>query len=122
MNNNVILKDLFAVSKQRAKRQNSKFNLTYDQFVKHSLDKCTFCKTEPNHIKTSKIDGSNIKYNKIHRFDRKIEYNSTNSIFLCQFCYRSRNVFDTFKEYREWIERVVNYQKKKQLLKNKEIL
>lgn len=107
-----VIKSLYVVSKQRAKRQNSKFNLTFDQFKTGSLSKCSLCKTESDHLKISNLDGSEIKYNKLHRLDRKVEFNITNSIFLCQFCYRSRDQFNTFEEYKEWILRVYDHQQK----------
>lgn len=109
------IKGLYAVSKQRAKRQNSKFNLTYDQFKTGSLNNCSLCKHDPDHIKISNLDGSEIKYNKLHRLDRKLEFNSRNSLFLCESCYRGRNNFDTMGEFKAYILRVINHQPKRKV-------
>lgn len=103
-----------------------KWNLSFEECLKIFSSKCNYCGIEPNKkinvylTKQGKYRTSNIEradkawvvYNGIDRVDNEKGYIKTNVVSCCYRCNLAKHN-QTLKEFQEWIERIVNFNREK---------
>lgn len=91
--------------KMQAKRRGYSFNLKDEQFAEITQKDCFYCGAKPNNIsKGDRCNGIYV-YNGIDRINSKKGYTLDNIVPCCRICNRAKSDL-TFKEFKEWIEKV----------------
>lgn len=116
-------KECYNSYKQRARRSNIHFELSFDECMYFFEKSCFYCGREPSNIKKARSTESTFIYNGIDRVnnDRKAGYRLENIISCCARCNRAKGTMD-FNEYLEFLTTSVNYIKQVPLKQNPTIL
>lgn len=112
-------KECYNSYKQRARRSNIHFELSFDECMYFFEKSCFYCGREPSNIKKARSTESTFIYNGIDRVnnDRKVGYRLENIISCCARCNRAKGIMD-FNEYLEFLVTSVNYIKQIPLKEN----
>lgn len=94
-----------------AKKRGRKFELTKDQFRVLTKENCHYCNTIPSKIMKSQSARSAYLYNGIDRVDNKNGYVANNCVSCCECCNKAKGT-KTYKEFIEWINRLVTHRSK----------
>jgi hypothetical protein len=105
---------LYGNYKYSAKRRNYIFELTKEEFKNLTKQKCYYCDTEP--IQIHKCNSSIYIYNGIDRINNDLGYNINNCVPCCGDCNKLKYQ-KSFSDYVEYIKRVYNALKNKNLIK-----
>lgn len=97
---------MFTNYKNGALNRDYEFNLTEEQFINISTEKCHYCGSEPNNEK--EMYGDVFTLNGIDRKDNSIGYTVDNSLPCCTVCNRAKGVLG-YQDFIAWINRVKQY-------------
>lgn len=100
-------KECYNSYKQRARRSNIYFSLTFTECMTLFESHCTYCKQEPKNIKKAHSTNSTFIYNGIDRVDNnpKIGYRLGNVVACCAQCNRAKGTLSEL-EFKNWIKNV----------------
>jgi len=91
-----------------AKRNNRKFELTFEQFIDITSHNCYYCGAEPSNMsKSGKYSGDYI-YNGVDRLDNSKGYILTNCVPCCKTCNKTKLKMSR-KEFVDWVSRVYDH-------------
>lgn len=106
-------KHLFNQYKWGAIDRSRKFEITLDDFIQITTSNCFYCGIEPLQIKKCYGYSGEYKYNGIDRLNNNLGYELTNCVPCCRMCNIAKNNND-IEDFKNWINRVYNYQKKRE--------
>lgn len=104
--------------KQKAKKKNIKFELSFKEFWKLIKGNCTYCGKEPSQIlhrnkdnQQTRRDGPRkiqIIYNGIDKVNPTLGYISENCVSCCKFCNQAKSTM-TIDEFKNHIKRIYKW-------------
>jgi hypothetical protein len=107
-------KGIYELKKANAKRRNIIFDLTFNEFINISSQKCYFCGNHPNYfIKSHKEKYYGIfKYNGLDRINNHKGYTTNNVVPCCKYCNYAKNDLSITK-FLNHIKKIYEYITKK---------
>ena len=91
----------FIKYKRKARVRNLCFELTFDEFLKISQQKCTYCNSEKSNIHKNPHTTGDFHYNGIDRKNNKLGYRLENCVPSCKICNRAKSDMD-MADFMEW--------------------
>ncbi len=101
------LQERLKVYKERAKSKNRSFKLSFKQFKKLCLSKCTYCGAPPEDGYEHSYKNLRFRINGIDRLDNNKGYVKTNCLACCTYCNYAKKDMDMALWLR-WCHQVAN--------------
>ena len=105
---------------QNAKSKKYEWELNLEKFTELVFGNCFYCGIKPlqfynvynkrKDLTQEWINSGIIYYNGIDRKDNSIGYTENNCVSCCFVCNRAKRSMD-FQEFKQWINRIINYHK-----------
>lgn len=97
--------------KQGAKKRSLEFEITFEEYISISKQKCYYCGKEPNNYYRQRYIQADFTYQGMDRVDCKKGYTIENIVPCCRICNRAKSNM-TQKDFLGWVNRVHEHRRK----------